>query len=271
MRTLGLHLRIFDSILNVAHQAHTLKLTTFQCFLLHQQTRQRIHLKPLEIETFKELTKDYITKYVHGAYWINMCGRYPQNAYRMMQRELMMAEKLGFTHYVLHPGAAIGWQEKKDALYSFAQLLQHITQEVDITLLLENTAHGGKTVGSDLDDFKLLRDMLGDNHKIQFCIDTAHAFVYGYDISTQEGLKKFIHLVQDTLSWHNVALLHINDSKETLGSKKDRHLLPGQGYIPKEILRNFVHQPETKNIPLIFEVPHAALEDQLETIAYFKS
>lgn len=143
MRPIGLHLRIFDSIVDVAQQARELQLTTFQCFLLHQQTRQRIHPNSLERDAFKDLTKNYIYKFAHGAYWINMCGRYPQNAYRMLSRELQLAQMLGFTHYVFHSGAAVGWEQKQDAIHSLAYMLQDITQKYDITLLLENTAHGG--------------------------------------------------------------------------------------------------------------------------------
>ena len=263
MRIVGLHLRIFNDLLQVASRAVALQLKSFQCFLMYQATKKPLRISHADIKEFRLMRKQFHDLYVHGTYWINLCGEYAQQGYGILKKELKLAKRLGFSHYVLHPGSANGWQDRMQGIDCLVRLLNDLTkQENEIKIILENTAHGGKSVGSDLYDFKLIREKLDVPEKIAFCIDTAHAHAFGYDIISPNGLKQFFEIIEATIGFDALALIHLNDTKEPIGFKKDRHEVIGQGLIGSDALRRFVHDERLKKVPIILELPQVEDDEQ---------
>ena len=127
-----------------------------------------------------------------------------------------------------------------------------LKKEDPITLLLENTTHENKTIGSNLNDFKLLKPLLTQPQKIGFCIDTCHAFAYGYDL---EKTDSFVETLDQTMGLKNIKLIHLNDSAKPQGSKIDKHAVPGKGLIGKKILQKIINHKKLKHIPIIIEPP----------------
>jgi deoxyribonuclease IV len=254
MRALGLHLRIDDRLIMLAHQALRLDLKTFQCFLIHQKTKRLLTLTNKEVAEFLSLRDKFNSLYVHGAYWINLCGKRSEKAYATLQKELALAKRLMFTHYLLHPGSANGWHDRMHGIDTLVRLLNTVLKnESDITIVLENTPHDGNTIGGDLNDFKYIRKKLDHPEKVSFCIDTAHAFAFGYDIVMKQD--DFIALLDKTIGIKAIELIHLNDTKEKLGLKRDRHDIVGQGNIGSRALRKFVCDKRFRHIPIIMELP----------------
>jgi len=267
MRNIGLHLRIYKDLVALARRALELNLTTFQCFLLHQDTKKHIKLFPQDIKEFLVLRAQFEKLFIHGTYWINLAGDKPSGAHHFIKKELTMAKRLGFTHYILHPGSATGWQEKMQGIDSLVRILNTVTKnENDIQIILENTAHEGMTVGSDIAEFKIIREKLECPEKISFCIDTAHAHAYGYDIVSEEGLENFFSVLEDAIGIENIALLHLNDTSEELGCKQDRHQHPGKGVLGLEVLKRFAHDRRLRDVPVILELPESTAREEEEII-----
>lgn len=125
-------------------------------------------------------------------------------------------------------------------------------------VIIETSAGQGTEICHRLEDFKILRNLLTGIRNVSFCIDTAHVHGAGYDLRTVEKIQIFLTIVEDNLGWDNVSVVHLNDSKVPLGSRKDRHELPGHGYIwggtgGYDALMFFIRFCQSRNIPMIRE------------------
>lgn len=268
MKSIGLHIRITTTIVDAVRYAIDMQLGTFQCFLLHQTTGTYLNLKQAEIKEFLALRNDYFTTtFVHGSYWINLGNKEVEGNQYLLKRELSLARQLGFTHMVLHAGSATGWQTNQEGIDCVARVLNGILkQEKDIKIVLENTAHGGKAIGSNVYDLRMIQEKLQHPEKVLFCIDTAHAYAFGYNITDDVGRAEFIMLLNDTIGLSNIALIHLNDTKEDYGLKRDKHDILGHGNIGIEALRKFVLDDRLRHIPLIMELPIIPGQEQASLI-----
>jgi len=254
MRAIGVHLRITDTFGSLVDQALSLGLQTFQCFLIYQKSKKTLALSDQEIARFAQLRDRFSTLYVHGAYWINLCGSKSNRAQATLKKELSIAKRLGFTHYVLHPGCATGCTDRMKGIDALARVLNDVLKaESAITIVLENTPHDGKTIGGDIMDLYQIRQKLDRPEKVSFCIDTAHAFAFGYDIVNEQ--EAFIDLLDEMIGIDAIELIHLNDTSEQLGLKRDRHEVIGKGTIGISALRNFVCNKRLAHVPLIMELP----------------
>ncbi|MEX0940903.1 MAG: deoxyribonuclease IV [Candidatus Babeliales bacterium] len=270
MRKIGLHLRIIDSLIETAQRAAHLGLKTFQCFLIHQITKKYLSLSDKEVKEFVALRPLFDTLYIHGAYWINISGIRCEHAKRLLLKEIDIAKRLQFTHYILHPGSAIGWNEHKKGIDCLVRVLNDILKnENDITIVLENTAHGSLSIGSDLHDFKIIREKLAFPEKVLFCLDTAHAYAFGYDIADINAQNDFMYLLNKTVG-DAIGLIHLNDSQEKLGFKRDRHAVLGQGKIGTAALKNFILHEKLCNVPIIMEMPRTAYNIEINILNMVK-
>lgn len=263
-RRVGLHIRLEDSLIAIAQKAIRLELPFFQCFFVMLAQNRIIRLTDQEVDQFLLLRSTYFSNlYVHGSYWINLSSL-QHNGYGMLKKEIALAKTLMFTHMVLHPGTAKGASgNKKEGIDVLARSLNNLFKvENQITIVLENTAHGNLSVGSDITDFKILLERLDYPDRIAFCIDTSHAHAYGYDLATDHDIELFIALLDSYLGIERIALLHLNDTKEKRGSRIDRHCMIGEGKIGASLLRKFCTHPRLRHLPIIMELP--AIEQECE-------
>ena len=256
MKNVGLHIRVYDSLEDTLKKARQLELPILQCFLINQIDRKPLSLHAKNIETVKKLIKDdFDDLYIHGSYFINPANL-REGGKKTLFRELALAQAIGASGLILHSGSATGNQTQKEGIASLAYLLNSLLKEEPrIPIILENTAHGARSVGSNFQDFKKLKSLLDHPEKIKFCIDTAHAHAYGYDLSTPEKQKQFLSLVDEAVGLENVALIHLNDPAHPLGSRLDKHEPLGKGMLGTSALRSFVRQPQIASLPIILELP----------------
>jgi len=259
----GLHLRLEKSLIDLVHKARRLDLPFFQCFFISRETGKLLRLGREEIKSFVQLRRQYFNQlYLHGSYWINLAS-VAYNGYRTLERELTIAKKLEFTHMILHPGFAKGAQEKSEGIKALARSLNRLLKyERDITIVLENTTHGKLTIGSDILDFKQVLQELDHPEKIAFCIDTSHAYSFGYDMVAAKEQDLFINFLDETIGIERIILIHLNDSKKKLGSRVDQHATIGQGYIGKKSLKRFMMHPKLQHIPVLLELPIVEEEEE---------
>ncbi len=269
MRKIGLHIRLNSTLLDVAHRAQTLGLPIFQCFFIHQTTNQFIRPDEQEIKEFLKRRHYFQQLFLHGSYWINLASYTSGN--KILLREIELAKKLEFTHIILHPGSAKKIKNKRDGIGVIAKNLNKILKtESDIKIVLENTAHAGLSIGGDLHDFALLRERLDQPEKILFCLDTAHAHSYGYDISNAVEQEQFIELINTTMDLQNIALIHLNDTGQLKGSRIDKHEMIGQGLLTSS-LELFTRNLLLQNIPIIMELPVVEPQREEEVLKMVKS
>lgn len=264
MRDIGLHLRVTKSLIEVLHKAIIYDVSFFQCFFLYNKTRNRIQIQTAEVEQFLAYRGNAFKQlYVHGSYWINLADS-RRLFHPVLQQEIRLAQQLSFTHMVLHPGSLRAHEKKMQGIDALARTINMIMHdEKDIIIVLENTAHGNRAIGSDIRDLRIMLEKMEYPERVRFCIDTAHAFAYGYDIVSDYGREHFITLLQTTIGIENIALIHVNDSLSPCGSKIDHHAVLDRGYIKQEALKKIVLDPRLAHIPIILELP--TITDQEET------
>ena len=118
-RKMGLHLRLTQTVNDLAERAASLKLPIFQCFFIHQETNQFVMISDAEIAIFlDQWRKKFDQLYLHGSYWINLASASTSN--RILMRELDLAKKLEFTHIIMHPGSARRTGKKADGIAAIA-------------------------------------------------------------------------------------------------------------------------------------------------------
>ena len=212
--------------------------------------------------------------YIHSSYWINPASSNKETlsiSKMLLKKEIRLAQSLEVGYLVLHAGSAKGYKPTKDdpdgklqGILTLAKMLNSILKkESGIEILLENSAHGKKSIGNDLHDFAILQQELDYPEKVGFCLDTAHAFSYGYDLT---ALDEFVSLVDKTLGLNKVKLIHFNDSQDAHGSMQDRHAFPGHGTMGKKILQPFLHHPQLASIPKIIEGPEWDVQKTMDAL-----
>lgn len=267
MRDVGLHVRLQQSFAELAERALRLKLRTFQCFFVGQESKRHLKLTPDDAATFVVQRHLFGNLYVHASYWINLCAPKEHVSHYLVKKELKIAQRLGFTHYVIHPGFTAQYADHQTGLDALVKTLNENTRKyTSITIVLENTAHGTSNIGSDLQDFAYIKERLDQPERIAFCIDTAHAHAFGYNLIDDVSREQFITLLDQTVGINAIALIHLNDTYEALGSRKDKHAPIGAGLIGDTALKKFVLAPQLAHIPVIIEPPEL-IDDNLTFLA----
>lgn len=260
-RYIGVHMRVYQNLFDTFVRAHELQLPIFQFFLLDQQSRKHLHLRSSERARCATQQQFFKATYVHGAYWINVCAQEAAGSLYLLRKELRWTADLQAPYYILHPGAFSSSATKEQGIDNLVRVLNAAVDEFSsVTILLENTAHGNRAIGSDLHDFALIRAQLNKPERIGFCVDTAHAHVYGYDVITPEGLDNFYRLLEQTMGFSSIYLIHANDTNERRGSCQDSHVIPGKGLIGRENINKLCSYPELAQVPIIIEMPEEDFE-----------
>lgn len=258
----GLHIRLHDSLFDATAKVQRLGHRFFQTVLM-LQSRKFLNMSDEQVEHFVQFRRQHCDQlFVHGAYWSNVTQIDSRGFYSLI-KEIELAEKLEFTHIVIHPGSFT-----KDL--TLQERIAYVAQAIDILLkssskiiiVLENSPHKDKSFSPSIAEFGALFALLQNKDRIKMCVDTAHAYVAGYDISTPKKVDEFVHHLIDVVGKENIGLLHCNDTKKKCGSYLDEHAIPGYGNIGMEALYHFVHHKQLADIPVILEMP--AIDESLE-------
>lgn len=195
---------------------------------------------------------------VHGTYLINFAtpkDDLAEKSITCVQAELDNTAALEIPYYVFHPGAHTGAGEAT-GIDNVAARLSELSIPSDVTVLLEDTAGKGTTVGTELADLeRMIEESDYDYDDLGVCLDTCHLFAAGYDFTTPDGMEGLVGEIRDTVGLENVHYLHLNDSKHPLGSEKDEHEHIGEGNIGDEGFRQFINHDAMQELPMVLETP----------------
>jgi deoxyribonuclease-4 len=184
---------------------------------------------------------------IHDNYLINLASPDRVMRARSIQAfhdELVRAVSLGADFLVAHPGSSLG-TGKSEAISEIADGMRQAARGMKfggLRILVENTSGMGSAVGARFEEIKDILDQTTDL-PMGVCLDTAHTFEAGYDITTEDGLEKTLAEVDRTVGLNRVYVLHVNDSKTPLGSRVDRHENIGHGKIGLKAFRKILNHP----------------------------
>lgn len=214
---------------------------------------------------------------VHASYLINMATpdvAAGQKAITALAEELVRTEKLGIQYVVLHPGATVSGSAEEGcarAAKSVACAMEQSgTQRV--TVLLENTAGQGTTLGADFAELGEIIARSGVRDRIGMCLDTAHAFEAGYDLQTEAGYAHTFATLERCVGLDKLLFMHLNDSKTALGSRVDRHEHIGKGLLGEHAFIRLVNDSRFATLPMVLETPKdETLEDDRRNLSILRS
>ena len=204
----------------------------------------------------KEHGFDYSKVVVHSPYIINLANDKDPDKFmfsvRFLQEELERCELLGIRQLVLHPGSHVGLGIDT-AISNIAKGLNMILGTHPVTILLETMAGKGTEVGSTLEELKRIIDLVDDKEHIGVCLDTCHLNDAGYDM---KEFDSFLEQFDQVIGIDKIGCVHVNDSKNVLGSHKDRHENIGFGTIGFDTLLSVIYHEKLEEVPKILETPY---------------
>ena len=278
---IGCHISIAGGIDNSVVRAGELGCNTMQIFSKNASTWREKILKEDEVESFRENLKNsgIAPVFIHTSYLINLASPTNSLYHRSIKafiEEMKRADLLLPDPYlIIHPGAHTGAGEEYGIQRIIRALNIILEKSTDLNLktmiLLEDTAGSGTHLGYTFYQLKRMIEGAKDRKRIGICFDTCHAFAAGYDLSTKEGVEKTIEEMDKNLGLDRLKVIHLNDSKFPLGSRKDRHMHIGKGYIGLEGFKVLVNHKYLKDLPFILETPKNNEKDDLKNINLVKS
>jgi apurinic endonuclease APN1 len=209
---------------------------------------------------------------IHGNFLINLCrpptDKIAKNSIYLLKKDLDISIKINAIGVIIHMGKDTAKLGYKNALDTYVENLNKVLQESKKGIIILETGAGvGTEVGTRLNELGKIRDKVIDKNRIKFCIDTCHIFAAGYDISNDIIVDSLEGYIENTLGWENIIVLHCNDSKNCLCSKKDFHADITDGIISKENIGSFmkfVNFFKKRNIPIILETPSDSVDLKIQ-------
>jgi len=204
-------------------------------------------------ETEAELAGPWV---IHSSYLVNLCT--PKEDLReksrdSMQQEVDAAAKLGIDHVNVHLGAHTG-AGVDGGIENAIGVIDSLDVPDGVMVLVESDAGSGTKLGGQFEH--LARVVEGTDSEVGVCLDTAHMFAAGYDLSTPEAVDETVAAFHDAVGVEHLECIHLNDSKYECGTNTDEHAHVGEGHIGEDGMRAVVNHPDLREVPFVLETPN---------------
>lgn len=249
-----------EMFLGSVKEALSYEANTFMLYTGAPQNTRRKKIEELNIDAGWRLMKESgLSEFVvHAPYIINLGNSVKPETYELavefLREEIKRTEAMGSNVLVLHPGSHVDAGADAGIAQIVKGLNEVLTAETKVYVALETMAGKGSEVGRSFEELARIYDGVAYNDKLRVCFDTCHTHDAGYDIVNDfEGV---IEQFDKVLGKEQIAVFHINDSKNVRGAGKDRHENIGFGEIGFEALNKIVHFPDFEQVPKILETPY---------------
>ena len=259
MIKIGCHLSSTKGFLHMGKEAASIGANTFQFFTRNPRGSKAKAIDPEDVKAYLEFAKGQgIGEIVaHAPYTLNPCSAKEKTrefALQTMRDDLERMEYLPGNYYNFHPGSHVG-QGIEKGISLIAQTLNEIlTPGQRTTVLLETMAGKGSEVGSRFEELERILELVECPELVGVCLDTCHVYDAGYDIAGD--LEGVLNTFDRVIGLEKLKAVHVNDTKNPMGSHKDRHEKIGEGFLGLEALRRTVHHPKLCGLPFCLETPN---------------
>ncbi|MED3661554.1 deoxyribonuclease IV [Ureibacillus sp. FSL K6-8385] len=246
-------------LLAASEEAASYGATTFMIYTGAPQNTRRKSIEELNIEAgLKHMKEHGISNIVvHAPYIINIANTVKPEVFALgvefLQKEIERTEAIGATQIVLHPGSHVGAGEEKGIKKIIEGLNEVLSGDSPVQIALETMAGKGSECGKTFEEIARIIDGVTNNERLSVCFDTCHTHDAGYNIV--EDFDGVLEEFDKIIGIGRIKVVHINDSKNERGARKDRHENIGFGHIGFEVLNYIVHHEAFKDIPKILETP----------------
>ena len=223
----------------------------------------------------KILDNHKIISVVHASYTINLAQTWNYHSWWMKQfiNEIKLADILGAKYIVVHLGKQLNLSlaESINNMYTGLLYINSATKQHDVKILIETSTGQGTELCYDINDLgKFYKKFKNNNEQIKnrfgICLDTCHIFAAGYNIKGKKNIEIFFNEFDRLIGIENIKLVHLNDSKNNLNSKLDRHDNLSKGFIGSKSLIQISSFFKNLKVPIILETPYCGLFDDLKLI-----
>ena len=273
----GFHISIAGGFSKIVERALVRSCETIQFFSRNPRGWKYSALNKKEVEEFRLSIRSstLFPVFLHMPYLPNIASpksKFYNRSIRSIATDLQRAEHLGAQYLIIHIGHRMDSPEDQ-AIEAVSQGIDQAFERVknEVILLLENTAGQGTEIGSSFDQIKKIIEGVHEHERMGVCLDTAHTFEAGYDLSNKDGIDRTLEKFDQTIGLKRLHLLHLNDSRTPLGSRKDRHWHIGEGYIGLKGFRNLVNHPLLNHLPGIMETPRKDTVEDLKNMKVIRS
>ncbi len=274
---IGCHVSISGSIDRAVDNAVERECSAFQIFTRNPRGWHAKELSEDDIKNFKEKLKaskiDKFATCAHMPYLPNLSSPKKdgfEKSVKSLVEEVERCAQLGIPYLVTHLGSHLGTGEEEGIKRLVKALTTAGKVKNDVMILLENTAGQKNSVGSDFEQLGEIFKQLKPSKKFGVCLDTCHAFVSGYDLRTEKGVKDTFKEFEKFVGMENLKILHLNDAKGEIGCNLDRHYHIGLGNIGEEGMAAVVKLISKKKIPIVLETPIDDTRDDFENVRIVK-
>lgn len=249
-----------EMFLNSVKEAVSYDANTFMVYTGAPQNTRRKEIAELNIPAAWTYMKEYgIEEFVvHAPYIINLGNSIKPETFQLavdfLALEIERTHAMGSHTLILHPGSHVGEGVDVGIKQIIHGLNQVLTSDTPCNIALETMAGKGSEIGRNFEELARIYDGVVHNDKLRVCFDTCHTHDAGYDIV--HDFDGVIHQFDQLLGKEQIAVFHINDSKNACGANKDRHANLGDGYIGFDPIYQIVHHPDFVDIPKILETPY---------------
>ena len=274
MLNIGCHLSSSLGYESMAKTAISIGANTFQYFTRNPRGGAAKAINDKDIESYLKLAKEnnFAKVIAHAPYTMNLCSaaenirKFSKN---MLKDDILRTELISESYYNFHPGSHTG-QGTDVGISLICEALNETLQKNQKTIvLLETMAGKGSEIGGKFEEIAKIRECVELKEKVGVCLDTCHIFDGGYDIVG--NLDVVLEEFDKVIGIENLKAVHINDSKNSIGSHKDRHEKIGKGHIGIDAIKNIINNRYLKNLPFILETPHDSIEGYAQEIKMLRN
>ena len=259
---LGAHMSIQGGVHTAIERGCSIQCTAMQMFVKNNMQWFARPLTRAEIHAFLDHRQrgELLSIFAHANYLINLAATYPQfhaNSMRALAEELTRADQLDLPFLVVHPGAHLGVGEEAglDKIVASIDRVLRKIPKVRTRLALETTAGQGSCLGHRFEQIAYIIDNVREPDRVCVCLDTAHVFAAGYDITSEDAVRRMFREFDRAIGLERLVAIHLNDSKTARGSRVDRHEHIGKGKIGLDAFRYIMRSRRLHHIPKVLETP----------------
>ncbi len=272
--TIGCHLSIAKGYRAIAEEAVSLGANTFQFFTRNPRGGKAKAIDPADVASFRAYAAEQGIERIlaHAPYTLNPASATEKTrdfARMALAEDLARMENTPGQLYNMHPGSHVGQGVDVGIGLITAALDEALRSEQTTTLLLETMAGKGSEIGGRFEELAAIIERVGLRDKVGVCLDTCHVWDAGYDIAGD--LDGVLREFDEVVGLDRLRAVHLNDSLNPRGARKDRHARIGEGFIGFEALSAVTRHPLLRDLPFYLETPQEEPSGYADEIARLRA
>lgn len=259
---IGAHVSSSGGCQHVFQRARDIGAEAVQLFITAPQQWKAPTLSDEQVALFNRVREAAgIPAFFHGVYLVNFGSPDPallERSVASLANYRHFAGRMGVVGTIFHVGSHLGAGFDEGMTRRICELLGKVLEaEPDnpSLLILENNAGQGNCIGGQFGEIGAIIRGLGNHRQLAVCLDTCHAFAMGYDLATESGCDQAMQEFDQEIGFERLVAVHANDTKQPIGTFRDRHENIGDGHIGLAGFRNLMSHPAFRDAPFLLEVP----------------